>query len=59
MKCDHEGCCLPRASKDPTMMHVTCGRQAGFEVRFDDQREVYFYGTFLFKDPSIAFFILE
>lgn len=28
-------------------MHVTCARQAGFEVRLDDKDDIYFYGTLL------------
>ena len=39
MKCDHEGCyCKVRGAYEKTVMHVTCARQAGLEVRVDDTR---------------------
>lgn len=46
MKCDVEGCAFPsdNGGRDPFTMHVTCARQAGFEVRLDDKNEVFFYG---------------
>ena len=47
MRCDVDGCvvaCDGSGRYDPMYMHVTCARQAGFEVRLDDKSEVYFYG---------------
>ena len=47
MRCDREGCVLSTETREPTTMHVTCARQAGFEVRLDDKDDIYFYGTLL------------
>ena len=47
MRCDVEGCvfaCEGSGRNEPMSMHVTCARQAGFEVRLDDKRDLYFYG---------------
>lgn len=50
MKCDQAGCCeygvAAEGDGQPLVMHATCARQAGLEVRLDDSDdEVYFYGT--------------
>lgn len=45
MKCDGEHCCTTNDGKEQTVMHVTCARQAGLEVRVIDTDELFFYGT--------------
>jgi hypothetical protein len=52
MKCDSEHCCTTSDGKELTVMHVTCARQAGMEVRLDDTDDLYFYGTFTFRSRS-------
>lgn len=49
MRCDRQGCCVSAESKDATMMHVSCARAAGFEVRLDDKKDdrIFFYGTYI------------
>jgi len=54
MRCDREGCYANHDRKDPMSMHVTCARQAGFEVRLDDNQELVFYGTV----KTIRYYIL-
>lgn len=52
MKCDRENCsCMIDGKREKLTMHVTCARQAGFEVRADDKRVTkkgnpLCYGTF-------------
>jgi hypothetical protein len=49
VKCLNEGCSLSNGdSKQPTVMHVTCARQAGFEVAVDDSKD-----TILFHSKSL------
>jgi PHD-zinc-finger like domain len=49
IKCDREGCCMSSDDAQQTSFHVTCARQAGLEVRVDDRKDIYFYGTILAK----------
>jgi hypothetical protein len=53
MQCDHAGCaCKINGVDEKLVVHVTCARQAGLEVRADDDRVndkggPFTYGMFL------------
>jgi hypothetical protein len=55
VKCSSDGCCLSNGdSKQHTVMHVTCARQAGFEVVVDDSKD-----TILFHSKSLFLYFLQ
>jgi hypothetical protein len=52
MKCNREDCCTTSDGKERTVMHVTCARQAGLEVRWDEAGELFFYGRLVCRSRT-------
>ena len=46
-KCSDPNCRARGEKRNPYWMHVTCARQAGYEVQHEDDHEPPFYGTFI------------
>ncbi len=45
-KCADANCRARGEKRNPYWMHVTCGRQAGYEVQHEDDHDPPFYGEF-------------
>jgi hypothetical protein len=56
-RCCTEGCRGHGETRSPYFFHVTCARQAGYEVNHSEDPELLFYGTSSELNASIISFL--